>query len=356
MSRGRNRPTGPDQTHDRGPGQPARHPAGLTALTTAGESLHAPVCAGVEEARPRAKPRHSPRHLCRRSCNPVPTGQRGEGAGPSARDHGQAEADSERREDTDLQGSGRRVRLLGIYVRADVLSYNGPGPVGLLAVKEEHQAHGRKGPRVDRPSGELARDHRARRRVEPRALRVGQLLQCRYHPQSLSRARQLHGCIEYARFADDLVILINAYKRHGWLVGAVDKRLREEFGKLQVEINDEKSRIVDLERGESFGFLGFDFRYLRSLRGVWRPHYTPKLKKADGTDARAQRGVPPIPDATDRTGDKPDQSGATRMGELLRGWALQRVLQLHQGLGGEEGQAPAGACSEAKGLRLGTME
>ena len=44
------------------------------------------------------------------------------------------------------------------------------------------------------------------------------------------------------------------------------------------------------------------------------------------------------------------------MGELLRGWALQRVLQLHQGLGGEEGQAPAGACSEAKGLRLGTME
>ena len=32
--------------------------------------------------------------------------------------------------------------------------------------------------------------------------------------------------------ADDLVILIDAYKRHDWLVGAVDKRLREEFGKL----------------------------------------------------------------------------------------------------------------------------
>jgi hypothetical protein len=40
-----------------------------------------------------------------------------------------------------------------------------------------------------------------------------------------------------------------------------------------------KSRRVDLERGESFGFLGFDFRYLRGLRGVMRPHYTPKLKK-----------------------------------------------------------------------------
>ena len=39
------------------------------------------------------------------------------------------------------------------------------------------------------------------------------------------------------------------------------------------------SRIVDLERGESFGFLGFDFRYLRSRRGAWRPQYPPKLKK-----------------------------------------------------------------------------
>src|ERR1700757_4149847 len=85
--------------------------------------------------------------------------------------------------------------------------------------------------------------------------------------------------IEYARFADDLVILIDAYKRHDWLIGAVTKRLREEFAKLQVEINDEKSRTGDLERGESFGFLGFDFRYLRSLRGAMRPHYTPKLKK-----------------------------------------------------------------------------
>src|SRR6201995_1432918 len=85
--------------------------------------------------------------------------------------------------------------------------------------------------------------------------------------------------VEYARSADDLVGLIDAYKRHDWLIGAVTKRLREEFAKLQVEINDDKSRRVDLERGENFGFLGFDFRYLRGLRGVMRPHYTPKLKK-----------------------------------------------------------------------------
>ncbi|MGX5851731.1 group II intron reverse transcriptase/maturase [Mesorhizobium sp. PL10] len=100
----------------------------------------------------------------------------------------------------------------------------------------------------------------------------------------LERAREVtrrgkYTNIEYARFADDMVILIDAHQRHDWLLGAVNKRLREEFVKLRVEVNDEKSRIVDLERGESFGFLGFDFRYLRSLRGVMRPHYTPKLKK-----------------------------------------------------------------------------
>jgi len=85
--------------------------------------------------------------------------------------------------------------------------------------------------------------------------------------------------IEYARFADDLVILIDAHPRHDWLMRAVEKRLREELTKLQVEINEEKSRIVDLGLGESFGFLGFDFRRIRSRNGVWRAHYTPKLKK-----------------------------------------------------------------------------
>jgi RNA-directed DNA polymerase len=85
--------------------------------------------------------------------------------------------------------------------------------------------------------------------------------------------------IQYVRFADDLVILVDAHRRHAWLVGAVSQRLREELGKLRVEINEEKTRIVDLGKGESFGFLGFDFRRIRSRKGKWRPQYTPKLKK-----------------------------------------------------------------------------
>jgi RNA-directed DNA polymerase len=85
--------------------------------------------------------------------------------------------------------------------------------------------------------------------------------------------------LEYVRWADDLVILVDAYRRHDWLLWAVKKRLREELAGLQVEVNEEKSRTVDLAKGESFGFLGFDFRRVRSLCGVWRAQYTPQMKR-----------------------------------------------------------------------------
>src|SRR6266478_9134938 len=54
--------------------------------------------------------------------------------------------------------------------------------------------------------------------------------------------------VQYARFADDLVILIDAHPRHDWLVAAVQRRLREELAKLRVEINEDKSRMVDLAK------------------------------------------------------------------------------------------------------------
>jgi RNA-directed DNA polymerase len=87
-----------------------------------------------------------------------------------------------------------------------------------------------------------------------------------------------HTYVEYVRYADDLVILVNNDRRQDWLVEAVARRLREELAKLDVRVNEEKSRLVDLSRGESFGFLGFDFRRVRSLRGRWRPQYMPQRK------------------------------------------------------------------------------
>ena len=85
--------------------------------------------------------------------------------------------------------------------------------------------------------------------------------------------------VEYARFADDLVILVGGHSRNEWLLTTVARRLREELAALQVELNEEKSRAVDLVKGESFGFLGFDFRRIRSFRGKWRPEFAPKTTK-----------------------------------------------------------------------------
>src|SRR3989454_5579628 len=57
--------------------------------------------------------------------------------------------------------------------------------------------------------------------------------------------------VQYARFADDMVILIDSHPRNDWLMKAVDKRLREELAKLRVEINEDKSRTIDLRKGGS---------------------------------------------------------------------------------------------------------
>ena len=51
------------------------------------------------------------------------------------------------------------------------------------------------------------------------------------------------------------------------------------MAKLEVEVNEEKSRNVDLTQGESFGFLGFEFRRILSRRGRWMPLLIPKMKK-----------------------------------------------------------------------------
>ena len=119
--------------------------------------------------------------------------------------------------------------------------------------------------------------------------------------------------IQYARFADDLVILIDSYSRHDWLVKAVEKRLREELAKLRVEINEEKSRMVDLRKKGSFGFLGFDFRRIRSLSGVWRPQYTPKLKKRTAVLAKLR-------DIFRRHASQPVGRVIEMINPILRGW------------------------------------
>lgn len=84
--------------------------------------------------------------------------------------------------------------------------------------------------------------------------------------------------IEYARWADDLVILINRHPKWEWLEGTVHKRLEEELAKLEVDVNKEKTKVVDLKKGEAFGFLGFDFQQNITRQGKWNVRIAPKMK------------------------------------------------------------------------------
>ena len=55
-------------------------------------------------------------------------------------------------------------------------------------------------------------------------------------------------------------------------------------------VNEEKSRTVDLDKGESFGFLGFEFRRVRARSGQRMPLRTPSVKKR--TELLRKRGFP----------------------------------------------------------------
>ena len=84
--------------------------------------------------------------------------------------------------------------------------------------------------------------------------------------------------IEYARFADDLVILVDGFKKWEWLLKAAYKRLAEEFENLDVQMNQDKTRIVDLTQDQTFSFLGFDYRRVKTRRNVWGVKIMPRMK------------------------------------------------------------------------------
>jgi RNA-directed DNA polymerase len=120
--------------------------------------------------------------------------------------------------------------------------------------------------------------------------------------------------IEYARFADDLVILVDGFKKWKWLINAAYTRLVEEFEKLDVQMNQDKTRIVDLTQDQSFSFLGFDYRRVKTLRKVWGVRVTPRMK------ARTSllRG---LKDVFSRHRSQPVDRVIFLINPILRGWA-----------------------------------
>ena len=82
--------------------------------------------------------------------------------------------------------------------------------------------------------------------------------------------------IEYSRFADDLVILVDSYHKWNWLLNAAYIRVCEEFTKLGVTLNLDKTKIIDLKQNETFNFLGFTFRRTKTKNGKWGISKIPK--------------------------------------------------------------------------------
>jgi len=72
--------------------------------------------------------------------------------------------------------------------------------------------------------------------------------------------------MEYARFADDMVILVGWHYDYDKLWQKVDYRLREELANLQVEINEEKTKYVRMNKQQTFSFLGFNIRSVENRR------------------------------------------------------------------------------------------
>ena len=70
---------------------------------------------------------------------------------------------------------------------------------------------------------------------------------------------------------------------------------------------------MDLTTGASFGFLGFDFRRVRSLNGAWRPQYTPKLKKRTAL-LRTLKAI------FGRSRSQPVRELIQQINPILRGW------------------------------------
>ena len=92
------------------------------------------------------------------------------------------------------------------------------------------------------------------------------------------------------------------------------KRLREQLDPLGVSLNVEKTKQVDLLKGESFGFLGFDFRRVSKRNGQgYFILMTPKKKARKEVRAK-------IREIIRRGGATPAKEIVARINTTLAGW------------------------------------
>lgn len=119
--------------------------------------------------------------------------------------------------------------------------------------------------------------------------------------------------LEYARFADDQVILVDGHPKWDWLWAGINKRLREVLTGLQVEINEEKTKFLDLACGDCFSFLGFEFRRTKSVLGKWRANYQPLMSARN-------KVIDKVRSVFEHYNSQPLDRVAYLINPILRGW------------------------------------
>jgi RNA-directed DNA polymerase len=120
--------------------------------------------------------------------------------------------------------------------------------------------------------------------------------------------------VNYHRFADDMVITVSGHHtKRGWVERA-QQRLGEQLAPLGVELNAEKTKVVNTLKGEAFGFLGFDLRRVQS-RQTGRPYIlmTPKKKARVAFKAKIRTVI-------QRGGSTPAKALVKRLNAQVAGW------------------------------------
>jgi len=120
--------------------------------------------------------------------------------------------------------------------------------------------------------------------------------------------------VNYHRFADDIVITLSGHHtKRGWAERAL-QRLQEQFALIGVELNPEKTKLVNTLKGEEFGFLGFDLRRVRKRSGDgYFILMTPKKKARKAVKAK-------IRDIIARGGATPATELVKQINATLAGW------------------------------------
>jgi RNA-directed DNA polymerase len=120
--------------------------------------------------------------------------------------------------------------------------------------------------------------------------------------------------VNYHRFADDIVVTVSGHHmKRGWAERAL-QRLQEQFALIGVELNREKTKVVNTLNGEAFGFLGFDLRRVRKRKGEgYFVLMTPKKKARMAIKGK-------IRDIIARGGATPAAELVKQINAALTGW------------------------------------